>query len=365
MRNLIVCLDGTWNTPDQKDRGHQAPSNVVKMARAIKVGLVDQSLRQLLYYDTGVGTQGRKDKLIGGLTGKGITLNIQQAYTWLVENYQPEDKIFLFGFSRGAYTVRSLAGLMGLCGLPTPADTGEETEALICKAIKIYQTPDLDKRDQLAQAFTSGDSFRAGPVHFIGVWDTVGALGVPINPVKRWFKKLTPFHDVTLGRHISHAYHAVAINERRGPFAPTLWKPETLADNQTLVQAWFPGVHSNVGGGYLDSGLSDRAFLWMMGNARQHGLKEDENYLQRRINPNWFGEIRKTDTWTYKLMFWDRPKDRQIGAAHMQSERLHMSSLKRWGHESAPDDPPQNFVQVKDKVELADPATWEEEFNGP
>lgn len=341
MRNLVVCLDGTWNTPDQLDRGRQVPSNVVKMARAVKEGSVDQTLTQVIYYDTGVGTGGWLDRIIGGATGQGILRNIMQAYAWLIETYEPEDRIYLFGFSRGAYTARSLAGLIGACGFPALGDGGP-SNSLLDDAKAAYRTRNHDARRARAEAFRDKYQSRDGKVHFIGVWDTVGALGVPTaGPLGWWTRWRSGFHDVSLGDHITYARHAVAINERRGPFQPTLWQPDTDREGR-LVQAWFPGVHSNVGGGYADTGLSDRALLWMINAAYERGLRFDGNYVRKRVHPNWFGELRESTSWVYRLMFWNPPRLRPIGAGHPSSECLHTSAKGRWEHVSAPEDAPAN-----------------------
>lgn len=360
MRNLVVCLDGTWNTPDQIDRGRQVPSNVVKMARAVQAGRVDQKLNQLVYYDTGVGTGGWKDKMLGGVTGKGIGLNIKEAYQWLADNYESaEDRIFLFGFSRGAYTARSVAGLIGLCGL-----SGPKNQEDVAQAIKIYRMSDRGKRKTLADAFKAKDSVRTPDIHFIGVWDTVGALGVPVNIFKRKLAGLTQFHDVTLGTKVRNAYHALAINERREPFKPTLWDPKKLQEGQNLVQVWFPGVHSNVGGGYVDTGLADRAFLWMLGRAYAHGLRPDDQYVKLRIHPNWFGELRDSFSTKYKILSLNKPFSRVIGGTKHESERLHISANGRWSHVSSPEKPPANFVQAQNAgVPTDDAPRWEKEFN--
>lgn len=359
MRNLVVCLDGTWNTPDQVDRGRQVPSNVVKMARAVKEGRAETDLEQKVYYDTGVGTKGWRDKLVGGVTGKGIGKNIREAYEWLTREFQPEDRIFLFGFSRGAYTARSLAGLLGLCGLPQP-----ENADAVQEAIDLYRMTDHARRRSMAETFRQKHNVRPGDVHFIGVWDTVGALGVPVGFLKRKLAGLTEFHDVTLGGHIRHACHALAINERRGPFKPTLWDPNNLSEGQTLLQSWFPGVHSNIGGGYSDTGLSDRAFLWMLGNAYARGLRPDDQYVRLRIHPNWFGELRDSCGRKYKMMFWNKPADRVVGSTRHDSECLHISGIERWKHASAPEEEPDNFSAARDAgMKTAYASTWEREFN--
>lgn len=168
---------------------------------------------------------------------------------------------------------------------------------------------------------------------------------------------------MSLGSHIVNAYHAVAINERRGPFKPTLWDSTEPSHKQTVVQAWFPGVHSNVGGGYVDSGLSDRALLWMIYNANKHGLRFDDGYINLIVRPNWFGEMRDSVGLKYKLMFWNRPRDRSIGTVSATTEFLHMSVFGRWQHPTRPDEPPANVNRAKDKVSTAETNEWEANFN--
>ena len=282
-RHLIVCTDGTWNQPDQRDRDRIVPSNVVKMARAI-AGKTRKGIPQLVYYDTGVGTGGWWDRIKGGAFGIGLSDNIKQAYTALGQEFRPGDKLFLFGFSRGAYTARSLAGLIGLCGIPDRGkhDLAEATE----HAFKIYR---LKKRHSEAREhgkkFSHTKGFRQKTlytdVHFVGVWDTVGALGIPGG----LFRSRHNFHDVTLGSHITHAYHALATDERRRPFTPTLWLGKNVSRDQKVEQVWFPGVHTNIGGGYVDAGLSDRAFLWMCLKAREAGLGFKADYMNLQSHP--------------------------------------------------------------------------------
>ena len=136
-RNLIVCTDGTWNRPDQRDRDRVVPSNVVKIARALS-GRTLAGTEQCVYYDTGVGTGGRWDHFKGGVFGVGLLENVKQAYSAIGSGFRVEDRLFLFGFSRGAYTARSLAGLIGLCGIPDP--TKDDVAAAVASAIRIYRT---------------------------------------------------------------------------------------------------------------------------------------------------------------------------------------------------------------------------------
>jgi hypothetical protein len=196
------------------------------------------------------------------------------AYYWLTTRYEPGDRIALFGFSRGAYTARSLAGMISACGL---IDTTIMDEARTWSQIKHVYDRRYRQRGNDSQQWRNGLAFRYDPkqrgqipVHFIGVWDTVGALGVPDH--LGWLNLLDPFHqydfnDLKLNPHIPHARHAVAMDERRGPYAPTLWS-EPYAPGQDVKQVWFPGSHKDVGGGHIQTGLSDGALVWMIDEAR-------------------------------------------------------------------------------------------------
>lgn len=328
-RNLVVCCDGTWNTPTQKDRGLVVPSNVVKISRAVDVS---DPARQRIYYDTGVGTGKGIDKWFGGAFGVGLTDNIQQAYRWIADEYRDGDRLYLFGFSRGAYTVRSLAGLIGRCGLTPPGDARAADDAY-----DLYRQATNDRAR--ARAFEFKSRQRAVPVHFLGVWDTVGSLGVPalsrygllrktVRHVAHGSKLAHGFHDENLGRHVTHAYHAVAIDEERGPFAPSLWKVDGTA-REHVEQVWFAGVHCNVGGGYIDAGLSDHAFLWMAAKAMTAGLALDYRYLAMRVDPNCHGELRESKTIAYRLI---PDRVREIGLPSTLNERIHRSALNRMHH---------------------------------
>ena len=134
------------------------------------------------------------------------------------------------------------------------------------------------------------------------------------------------FHDVSLGDHVTYAYHALAIDERRKPFRPSLWSAANVHDGQTVAQVWFPGVHSNVGGGYVDAGLSDRAFLWMCSNAKNAGLGFYSEYMKRRIDPNLYGELRNSMKWYYWLLC---PYPRPIGGNAAAGEAIHWSARQR------------------------------------
>jgi uncharacterized protein (DUF2235 family) len=265
---LIVCCDGTWNTPDQQG----SPTNVTKMARALAPRAPDGTV-QLVYYHEGVGTGNRLDRFLGGALGMGLGQNVQQAYRFLALNYEPGDRLAFFGFSRGAFTVRSLAGLVNLVG--------------------ILRKGDLDKMPDIWSYYRTKPEQRSKPidprwiadrpgVDLLGVWDTVGSLGIPSNMFGKLGRRRYEFHDVKLGATIRRAYQALAIDEHRRSFLPAVWDTTHAAEGQEVDQTWFVGAHSNVGGGYPDPTLSDQAFLWMVNKARLL-IGFDEDYIERRI----------------------------------------------------------------------------------
>lgn len=275
MKRLIVCCDGTWNRPDEVSNGLAAPTNVAKLALAF-ADQDDARNTQLLHYQAGVGTR-RGERLVGGAFGVGLSRNILNCYRFLVDNYRPEDKLYFFGFSRGAYTARSLAGLVRNSGILRP-----EERHRIDDAYALYRRSDKESLPNsiAAELFRRSHSYSETYIDFVGVWDTVGALGIPIDGFRLpLLSRLWRFHDTTLSRYVRNAYHALAIDERRRPFKPTLWEQKPDARDQTLEQAWFAGVHSDVGGGYSDTGLSEIALLWMAEKARACGLAFKPDHL--------------------------------------------------------------------------------------
>ncbi|MDH3006769.1 DUF2235 domain-containing protein [Gordonia alkanivorans] len=251
-KRLIICCDGTW-----KSAKDPRISNVEKIARAVKTDAADGAV-QLVHYVNGVGTGSSwSDRVFGGAFGRGLDANLLDAYRFLVLNYEPDDEIFVFGFSRGAYTARSLAGMIGKVGLITPRQLAEDsTSNLFEKALELYR----DKKKFPALG-------REVPIAFIGVFDTVGALGVP--GITRHKHK---FHDVHLGKKVDVARQALAIDECRLTFDPCVWEK---ADNtQTDVkQVWFEGVHSDIGGGLEVVEPSELTLAWMVWEASLRGLE--------------------------------------------------------------------------------------------
>ena len=254
-KNIVICCDGTGN-----EFGHEN-SNVVKLYQTL---ICDSS--QIAYYHPGVGTMGAKSALtrigkwwtrtIGLAFGYGISENVADAYQFLMRNWESEDRIYVFGFSRGAYTARVLCGMLHAVGLLTPGN-----EALIPYAIRMIKGHDIDFH-VLADFKTIFS--RECNVHFIGVWDTVSSVGWIYNAVEFPYTATNP--DIAIVR------HAVSIDERRAFFRQNLFVD--LHSNQDLAQVWFAGVHSDVGGSYPEpeSQLSKLALRWMMCEAELAGL---------------------------------------------------------------------------------------------
>ncbi|MEO6455155.1 MAG: DUF2235 domain-containing protein [Ginsengibacter sp.] len=301
MKRIIVCCDGTWNKPGSKDRNMIVKTNVQKIYEAIDTNA--SKVKQVKFYGQGVGTGfSARDHFMGGGTGLGIDRNIQDAYKFIMWNYVPGDELYLFGFSRGAYTVRSLAGLIRNCGIMK-----SEYLHLVDEAYHLYRdrTPLTHPDSDLMKAFkrSYGIDEEETIIKFMGVWDTVGALGIPL----RWFNGLNKkyeFHDVKLSSQIRYAYHALAIDEKRKIFEPALWEVSENAVNaskpQICEQVWFPGVHSNVGGGYADCGLSDITLKWMTNKGSDTGLEFDKNYIEK-IKADSCGELRDSASGIYAI----------------------------------------------------------------
>jgi uncharacterized protein (DUF2235 family) len=254
---------------------------VAKLALGIKV---DEHGEQRLFYEPGVGTA-PDERIIGGAFGYGLSSNIRDCYRWLALNYEPGDQLYLFGFSRGAYTARSLAGLIRNCGILEANNVDRVEEAYAFYRDRTSQThPDAVASQIFRKMYSHGDQ----DIYFIGVWDTVGALGIPtdiplwkeISATWKGWEQLWGFHDTELSSHIHNAYHALAIDEIREPFKPTLWTHTDPNANQTVEQVWFAGVHTEVGGGSANTALSDIALVWMVDKAKACGLQFIQGLLE-------------------------------------------------------------------------------------
>jgi uncharacterized protein (DUF2235 family) len=322
-KRLIVCCDGTWQRLESP-----YPTNVVKIAQGIQP--VDRhGIPQIVFYDEGIGTESKVRKWTGGIAGKGIDCNIQDGYRFLSLNYVPGDEIYLFGFSRGAYTVRSLAGMISLLGLVT-----RDNIRCAPRAYELYRQRSRDRQNSSAhrhnatiEAFRSQYS-QTAPITLLGCWDTVGALGVPnlINgvPLDRFLnREQYRFHDTKLGAQIENAAHAIAIDEYRTTFDATLMERQQ-GDSRPLHQVWFPGDHGCVGGGIKDNApLSNAALLWMIEQAKALGLDFDLTCIgEVEVDPTLDRDFKPQGFWS---LF--PPHYRTVERSQAE---LHSSVITRW-----------------------------------
>ena len=266
-KRLIVACDGTW-----QKLASEYPTNVVKLVQGVLPAAEDGTL-QLVYYSRGLGTDSN-EKIGGGAFGWGIDRAIQDAYIFICLNYTPGDELYLFGFSRGAYTVRSLAGLLHYCGLLQRSEIRQ-----VPRAYDIYRTSDGVERQRLAQAFRQETGVELVPITLLGCWDTVGSLGLPdlttLVDIEASVNQKYQFHDMRLSPMVQNACHAVAVDEYRKAFNVTLMEAGEDFPGR-LQQLWFPGDHGCSGGGTSETApLGNAALQWMVQAASEVGLSVD------------------------------------------------------------------------------------------
>lgn len=331
---IVVCADGTWNRPEE-DVETDTPTNVLRMARAIRP-FDDNGQPQQVFYDWGVGSY--SSKISGGVTGRGIHKNIKDAYRYIIQNYEPGAEIFLFGFSRGAYTIRSLCGLINNCGILKRPDA-----ALIEQAFDHYKKVS-DKwapKGRTAVRFRDRYAHPLREIAFVGAWDTVGALGIPFS-LLGLFDRTDEFYDTKIGSNVRIARHALAIDERREDFEPTLWQPREGLD---LEQVWFAGVHGDIGGGYEPDKqgriTSDFALAWMTAEAMAAGLSV-ESHLPESLNASVKASVHRSVRHIYRF----RGKEPRPLERPGRPTRIHHSVKERW--EADPEYRPENLRDYLD-----------------
>jgi uncharacterized protein (DUF2235 family) len=354
-----MCCDGTWNTPDQRSGATPSPTNVTKVALAV-APQDDLGREQRTFYHPGVGTS-RRDRLLGGAFGFGLSRDVRDTYRFIVQNFEPGDELFFFGFSRGAFTARSAAGLVRNCGILRRSELDRVDEAYA-----LYRSRDSKTHPRGIEATLFRQSYsHETRIHFIGVWDTVGALGIPLNGLRlvNLLNRRWQFHDTNLSSTVDAAYQALAIDERRGPFRPTPWTPQPDApEGQTIEQVWVTGVHCDVGGGYLEHGLSDIALLWMAQQAHRSGLRFDPDAFSRCraedlapsdinatlrartcVTPDPLDDQHNSRTGFYRLI---PAYDRKLGVTDPQHEYVAMSAVERY--KNLPSYAPAGLVEYLD-----------------
>ena len=283
-KNIVLCFDGTWNKPSESpDPEQNTDTNVFRFYKSLKEAAQDGS-PQVAWYNQGVGTEWM-NKVRGGAFGLGLDQHIIEGYLQLCRLYDPGDKVYIIGFSRGAYTARSVVGLIRNAGVlfrdesqtslrdPKTGLIDEKRLRLLGEeAYDLYRTHDLGPDSETARTFRAKHSFEID-IHFVGVWDTVGALGVPLKSFNLFNAAKYTFHDTRLSKIVRNAFHALALDEHRKPYVPTLWGPQAAEDKtQRIEQAWFPGAHADVGGGYAKQPLSNIPLRWMQRRATECGL---------------------------------------------------------------------------------------------
>jgi uncharacterized protein (DUF2235 family) len=303
MKRLVLLFDGTWNTL----LNPKEATNVVRVGQAVKEE-DKNGTKQIVYYNSGVGSGGWWDQIMGGVFGAGVKSNVQRGLTFIAFNYndgtaefdagatfdQIPDEIYIFGFSRGAYTARALAGVIGaIGGIPKVSEFGaaEELWAHYRKS-KGRRENNNDEIKKLIYEVPTNYKL----VKCVAVWDTVGSYGIPaglgLGGLARLLTSWTRnFRDNEIGDHIEHGLHAMAIDERRRAFTATAWVPKTdekgnLLPAAKVEQVWFAGAHANVGGGYERAGLSDQALIWMIARIQEKtGLRFDDDYIKKHFLP--------------------------------------------------------------------------------
>jgi uncharacterized protein (DUF2235 family) len=351
LKRLVFCFDGTWNRIESP-----TPTNVVLAAESV-LPLAKDGTAQLIFYDEGVGTN-KHEKFRGGIFGDGLVKNLADAYRFLIFNYSPGDEIFVFGFSRGAYTARSFVGLLNVCGVLLRSKA-----SMVEFAIEQYKRRDNtdDYRDEMLTfrkdyspyvvATDEEEAWRARitsqtnlprlAIRYLGVWDTVGALGIPARYTWfSWINKKHQFHDTSLSKFVKSARHAVAIDERRKDFQPTLWGNltemnagvDTDPEELPYQERWFPGVHGSIGGGGERRGLSDQTLDWVLDGARAAGLVLDsDQYSQMyKLKPDYREYIENSDNpgFLYKFMNEISVADRMPGPKNLAE--VSKSGKRRW-----------------------------------
>jgi len=325
MKNIVVCCDGTGNEVKEGQL-----SNVLELYKRLDK---NNPASQITYYDPGLGTLPAPglqtkigkfiSKLLGLAFGYGLPTNIKQAYSFLMENYEPGDRIFLFGFSRGAYTVRALAGMIEMCGLLLP-----HSRNLVDYALQVHRQQSGNQWKVAARfrKYFPSHRLKKGEniIHFMGVWDTVKSVGL--------FRRYLNLPYTSQLNAVAHGRHAVSLNEKRRKYPPNLWDPKhadeisPLTNTPRFLQVWFPGVHSDVGGGYEDNQLSDIALDWMLRESQAHGLLLDPESDARALEPDPSGELHNPLWPAWWILGWRRrsiPKGALIHTSIVQRRKTN------------------------------------------
>lgn len=362
-KNIIVCADGTGNKG-----GYSPDSNVYKVYKAVNKNFKGKCKdkvsisEQILFYDNGIGTTKNKIlRTLGGAFGFGFKRNVCDLYKFLARNYEPGDRIFFFGFSRGASTVRACNGMISKCGLAKGKKLrNRELDALVDEAFDVYMKHQKDPLKAQNFNTNSDNSFGAVPIKFLGVWDTVVALGFPnrtdvtgpvtviLNTLFLSLEKVSDFffphsfYHYKLTDNVEYACQALAIDDERTAFWPYVWKEKDNEDakdreKNNVEQVWFSGMHSNVGGGYARAGMACIPLYWMMKRAESHGLEFTTDTLQQACNGSHIHGRMYNSRDGFGIMYRYHPREieKLCEDKLLDNIKIHCSVIDRINHRTA------------------------------
>ena len=385
-QRLALFFDGTWNTPE-------SATNVWRLSLMLADTGPD-GVPQKKFYDPGVGTHWW-DRVSGGAFAAGLSENVEAGYSWLMENYNPGDEIYLFGFSRGAFTARSLGGIIARCGLLQPHapmsyvqlyeryEKGDTVRPIYrLKYLHGRGEKDFDFEEKLLLEYAY---YQRNFIKMVGVWDTVGTLGVPLGNIPGFSRKAMQFHNTHLSKIVQHSYQALALDEQRQPYWAILWtdfvpaKPADPADapqvdNRFVEQRWFAGAHCNVGGGYRNDLLPQRPLAWLQDKAiacglgfRSRAVVNDEDFASKPCDSYdeflghcWkylkiFPECRRYLRWVmaepvHKEAHWKNTTRIENGSVATVNERIDPSVFRRC--QLYPEYRPPNLLEWANRMKL-------------
>lgn len=304
----VIVLDGTLST--------LVPGHETNAGRIYRL-LAEQGHPVSVWYEAGI--QWKDWGSVGDVcTGRGIEARIRRAYGWLASHYRPGDRIWLFGYSRGGYAARSLAGLIDRVGLLNHLDA---TERNVRQAWHHYERR---AKSRAAQAFRATFCHSEAMIEFVGVFETVGALGIRLPIFNRFSARKHDFHSTALGPSIRHGCQALALDETRQAFSPLLWTTSTREERARVSQMWFRGTHGDIGGQLtgLEASrpLSNIPLVWMLDQAESCGLALPPGWKQRFPTD---AEAPSVGTWVRWGKLFLARRRRVVG--HDASEALHES----------------------------------------
>lgn len=345
-KRIVIFAGGTWIR--RLDASDPECTNVFRICEFLEdqdqVGIAINGIGVINQIGIGgIYERGTWSKLKAAATGYGITAKIENLYASLVDHYAPGDLIYMFGFSRGAYLLRSLAGMINACGIVRKE--GKHEHAKKSEAFRCYKKGNEDQQ----KAFREKHSYPPATIQMLGLFDTVKALGLPWA----WVENLNPFdsnfHQIEINPLIRTVYHALAIDENRESFLPTPFDKDRKNDDQILEEVWFSGSHSDVGGGFRSRGLADISLAWMIRNAKDQGLRfkeETSSSLRENAFEDPLHDPRKRLWWLYTRATRDIEKSKNTLVAETVQQRARSLTV---GPEYSP-------------INLADPKNLSENY---